>query len=259
MRRPCRGPAPRAAVAALLLAAALAAVPAEAAKLAEIYPEFAARKVSLGRTVLLVDLVVVDDIAGKVEKVKLGLSRELANLAAASLARALADKGIPPDTALVASVGLTLSRTTFFQSDSVPATGPRDTLAVIQAPFFVDSSFADSEALTALRDFMSESWDYRRKKGAPAGFMAAPITLARRLRCETIALLYAVSWGLPMAKQTFAALLGDYESRSRTTCVFVLADGASGEVLWRDIEFIPASANHERLARAVKSLTEDLP
>jgi hypothetical protein len=240
------------AVPLLLLASA-----AEAAKPRDTFVEFGGRRTDLGRTVLLVDVVVVDDIAGTVEKVKLGRSMSLAREAALGMARGLAEHGVPVDTALVATIGATLSPLQAFQTDSIEARGQADTARTVRAPFYADAAFAEREALELWRRAVSASLAYSRKKNKPPGFVQETIDLGTRLGCDAVAMLVGVSWGVPTTKKLLAALGGTAVS-SKTTVWLFISDARSGEVLWKQVEVFP-SATGEEFATALERFAKELP
>jgi len=229
-----------------------------AAKLVQVFPELAERKATLGRTLLLVDVALVDDIAGKVEKVKLGRSWEVAAMARDSLRDALVQHGFPIDSAIVATIGQGLGLASLYQSDSVEAKGTEDSEHTIRPPFYVDSLFADPELRAQWRGFIGSAWEYNRKKKAPPGYLPEPIPLGSRLGYDTIVLFYGASWGIPKGKQ-FLAALANVSVSSTTTYKMVIADARSGQVLWSQVEVFEASATPGNLKTTIERISRALP
>jgi hypothetical protein len=241
----------------LFAVACLAADPAFATRLRDIFVEFPTRRADLGRTVVLVDVVVVDDIAGKVEKVKLGRSRADAERAATGIAQRLGAHGVTVDTALVATIGATLDLLAPFQTDSIEASGVEDTAHVVRAPFFAIPAFADREGLVLWRSALDASFTYGRKRKKPPGYVRETIDLGARIGCDTVVMLAGVSWGLPATKQLLAAI-GGVSASSRSTYWLMIADARSGEVLWKHLEVFETASGGE-LEQALDRFAKELP
>src|SRR5206468_823304 len=72
------------------------------------YPEFAARKPTLGRLVVLADVTLLRDIRGEIDAVDLVENTQIAEVLFATLTEQMKQKGYVVERTMLASVGMSL-------------------------------------------------------------------------------------------------------------------------------------------------------
>ncbi|HEY5996733.1 MAG TPA: hypothetical protein VIU29_06905 [Candidatus Deferrimicrobiaceae bacterium] len=231
------------------------------------YPEFAARKDSLGAITLLVESAVLSDVDGDVKRVEISDSRTFANLAAQTFLEGLTAKGQHVDRAVVASIGSLLNPAVNY--DLRPAgqnTAGADTSGLARAPFYLDSAFTDRPALSASwGELCRRLLGYERKE--TPDFLSEPIQLADSLGAKVIAVVIIYNWRVPTGKQFRQGLLTTVLSGGMVTAhkvsvartEFALVDGRSGEILWADANYSAENLSEKAICEFAATSTKALP
>jgi hypothetical protein len=207
-----------------------------AANPSKLYPGFAAQRDSLGEAVLLVDVVEIEDVIGKVEKVYVDDCKELSQKMMTPLLAALVKAGYHVDQGRTASVGQGLDSTLAFkilgnwkehhwvstdqaekkpfstashsQRKAAEARAAADTFPVGAPPFYVDSLLArDSLAGATWADACRGLWAYQRKKASEPGLTLAARPLREALGADWAFIMLARNRRVPAGKSFGAGLL----------------------------------------------------
>jgi hypothetical protein len=246
-------------VARILVAAAALAMLAPAAfaakKPAEIFPEYAQRKASLGHVTLLADVVVVRQEGGT-PVVRMARSRDFADSLIGMAHDILVRQGLTVDATRLASMGITFDEERGYrvaEGDSAAGT------QLANAPFFVDSTIAATpETQKRWRDLNRTLGTYTRKKNDPVASLAQGAALAKAMNAGAVAVLRASSWDVPIGKQ-FASMFGG-AGNAQTSRSFlgitILAD--DGTILWDDW-LLGSSLKPEALREQMGKLESNLP
>ncbi len=233
------------------------------------YPEFPARKDSLGSILLLVESAVLVDVDGDVKVVELGTSRALAEHALRQFRDGLAAKGYAVDRALVASLGGQLTDTpTYELRRSTAVRAPGDSAELARAPFELDSALAGRPAVSAAWGSLARRMlGYERKAKHTPDYVPEPIQLGDSLGARVIGAVVIRGWNVPTGKKFRQAFLSGLLSAgtvvmtktSQTSLEFALLDARSGEILWSEYAYAQGQVGESAITRFAASAMKGLP
>ncbi len=254
----------------VVLAVQLVATDVRALDLKKRYPEFVARKDSLGPITLLVESAVLVDVDGDIKQVELSRSRALADVAAQSFTEALTAKGQRVDHAVIASVGGLISPIPAFDlGEGAPqGSAPVDSSRLRHAPFYLDSVLVGRPTVSAAWGGLCRRLlGYLRGNKKPPDYVPEPIQLRDSLGTGALGVVIISGWKVPTGKQirqgVLTTLLSGGLLTAHKTSVsrmeFALLDGQSGEILWADSYYQEADVNEKMLRKFATSSAEALP
>jgi hypothetical protein len=217
------------------------------------YPQFAARKATLGKLVVLADVTLLRDIPGDVDAVDLEENKLMAEVLFARLTEKMKVKGYVVDRTVLASVGMLLRAGTTLHVIRSPEDRGRNPLPMAVEPFYVDSNLDQDPVLR-------QAWESILRPKSPSGPAASRI--GRALQADTLLIVYmkgrTVPWGKSLGQ--VIVTLGMYAEESIIGMAVVIGDAQSGSVMWRDEIVLPKqSPNPSGIDAVVRFVVDRLP
>jgi hypothetical protein len=262
----------------------LFALPAGAANPAKLFPEFAGRKPTLGSITLVADVVVVEDVIGKTEKVYLGDCKDLGRVMLGMLAEDLGHKGYAFSSRRLVSVGNVVSDQRQYRILDRWEQHKEDAsrFPVQPPPFYQDSVLcATDSSRAAWHALLNRAWDFEKKKNKPARTLDDIVALHDVIGTDYAAVALVVGTKIPMGKKFGQGMLSgatvmhasgstgsgttsvsfgvDFEQYSGTGIKFLVVDCRSGEVLWADGDHEDFSLDEGRLNRLTADVIARMP
>lgn len=251
--------AARCAALALTLASPLplAAPPALAAKVPEIFPEYAQRKGSLGRVVLLADVVAIRQEGGT-PVVRMARGRAYADTLMPLVRDILIRQGLQVDTTLFASMGIVFDEERGYRVAESDTGAAGAMLA--NPPFFVDSLLTSiPEGQKRWKELNRTLRSYVRKKKDAASSLGPAVALGKALDAGGIAVLRVSTWDVPIGKQLSSLFGTGPAQKSASFLGLTILAAEDGMILWDDWSQAPASLKPEDLRERILSFERSFP
>jgi hypothetical protein len=240
------------------------------------FPDFRARKASLGSITLLIDSHSIINVHGKIEHAKLDQGLDAAKVVEDALLGALRARGYAVDTIAFVSAGAGVrSDWEFTAAGDSTAGPPADSAGVFHAPFWMDSTrLGRPEARDAWDRMIQHVNVYKKRPRDSAGFFPEPTILREAVGGDVLAAVtvhfYGVSQkekfdrapGLGLLRGLAGKLYAEEaldQSLSSSRICLMLTDARSGEVLWFDERFGGGGYDAGRTRKLASQIVEDLP
>lgn len=235
------------------------------------FPNFAKEKMPAGRTTLLADVFIVDDIVGDTNKIDVLWNREMGDSILLALSEGLRQKGYPVDRILLTSVGLIVSKGQVFKHVSTFADQHTDEehLPVGSPPFYVD---AEIERDTLTRQSLTSVYRSLIQTSPEAGSERTVIqdaaVLGERSGANTVCIVFvsgfnvSVTQRIKEAESSSSVTVGGVgvQRISRLSVRFYIIDVAGGELLWSDQALVDGGIIYvEKIQHLAADIVDRLP
>lgn len=209
------------------------------------YPDFPLKKSQAASTIVLSDVVIIDELIGDTAKVDIIENTKLSKTCLNMLAGALNDKGYHVDRTLLTSIGLAMKRERVYKIVQTPDDQQRDVELLPSAapPFFIDQIFRnDSSMQQQLQTLYMRLLNTERKKGQPAITIPEAVSIGRKVGGGLVFVILAGGHNVPVTNQIgkytqTQSLTFDRVTVQQITQLSVMLfvfDGLTGEILWDD-------------------------
>lgn len=209
------------------------------------YPNFAAGKSSLGTTVLLADVFIIEGIVGDTEKVDVPLNRELGDSLIEYFSQELGKVGYPITRPTFASVGTPLNKRGVYRYALTPDDQQLDAtiLPVGNPPFYIQENFKDTSMQgIRWRNVCRALLETPFEPEASHTIIQDVAALGENLHATTLCVLFATGFNVPVTQRIIdkestpnvrIGRTGD-EYQSQSSLTIYMVDVQSGELLWSD-------------------------
>lgn len=219
----------------------------------ELYPEFPERYARAPDARILADVMIADDVSGSADRVTVGPNVDLGRALTDSLATWMTARGYAVEATHPTVVGVYFTDPERRYRVRQKPTDARDTVAT--APFALAPEVAaDTLLMTALDPLGAASGM------PPPQFGAYETLVALVVRGRRVPVSKSILQGV--VSGVLAALIGAgasvYES-SYTSVEFVMVEGETGDVIWRDVAVNRGTGSDRSVWDAVRRMVDRLP
>lgn len=234
------------------------------------YAELAQQKKALPPGALLVDMSMIDAVAGDTNKMDLYENMRVGKLCLNLLAGSLSRKGFMVDRSLLTSVGLLLDPDQYYRTarDSAEHAMPSNELQMVMPPFYIDTFFTNRPNMEELlrRSYLS-LFNAEKPPGRKVMLQEAGV-LGRSVGGGTLYVLVAAGYNVPPGTRLQNADLPRNQGAdkirrqelSKSSLSFYIVDAATGELLWDDRVVRSGGVVHQgKLFEMIGDLVDRLP
>jgi hypothetical protein len=235
------------------------------------YPEFTARKPTLGRFVVLADVAVLRDIRGDIDAVDLPENTDISKALFRQLIEKMSAKGYAIDRAILASVGMSLRRgTTLRVLRSLEDRG-RDPLPLEVEPFYVDTSLDQDPVLRRAWESVfrgpEPAWIKKEDRARSNPEPSASI-IGRALQADTLMIVSmsgrtVSTWkslGQAALSATLTLGMATGAEASAIGMRMVIVETQSGLLMWGDQITLPQTHPNSRgVEKVIRFVVDRLP
>lgn len=213
---------------------------------AEIYPEFSKNKLSIENVSLLVDVVVLEDITGNIDKTDVIINKELGTNFIKKFVSILHDKGYEVNESYLFSGMQTDKQLTYrviksaeekqLESDAIPIDKP---------PFYIDERLNENKG-TLISIFDALNNQPPKQKGQSNKIIRNVALLGNNIHGDTLILISLEARNVPIEKQIGQAVLtslltlgtvATWQTSGTKTNLFII-NTKNGEVIWESQQFM---------------------
>jgi hypothetical protein len=223
---------------------------------AEIYPEFSKNKLSIENVSLLVDVVVLEDITGNIDKTDVIINKELGKNFIKEFASILHDKGYEVNEFYLFSGMQTDKQQTYrvVKSAEEQQLG-NDAIPIDKPPFYIDERLNENKG-TLISIFDALKNQPPKKKGESNKIIRDVTLLGNNIHWDTLILISLEARNVPIEKQIGQAVLtslltlgtvATWQVSTANATLFILKN--NGEVIWESQQFIKGGMIDERFLK----------
>lgn len=235
-----------------------------------LYPEFPAKKGSIGKSMLLADYVILDATMGDTNIVDIAGNKQMAVMLMDEVSDLLNEKEYHVENRLLSSMGLLMNKhTTARVMHTIEDKElDEDQLALKNPPFYVYRVFERDTLKQLLTAFYSALINSSKAEGGPNPVIAESVPLGKTIGGGIWFVLLTGGVNIPVGKELgiinpademAMEKVGTHPITQVTMMLYVL-DTETGELLWSDMRHeIGGTVHKERIMRIAGKLVGFLP